>query len=81
MKNEYKKRDAKGNKLPEQIGKGLNLEHCNKVLKERENLSETVSFRVTKVDKENFLKQCKKNNLDPTLVNRELYKNFANNKI
>lgn len=81
MKNQFKKRDAQGNELPEQIGKGLNLEHCNKVIAERRNLSETISFRVTKEDKENFLKECKKNNLDSTLVARELYKNFANNKI
>ncbi len=81
MKNQFKKRDAQGNQLSEEIGKGLNLEHCNKVMKERNNLSETISFRVTKEDKENFLKECKKNNLDSTLVARELYKKFANDKI
>ena len=81
MKNEFKKRDAQGNQLPEEIGKGLNLEHCNKVMNERNKLSETISFRVTKEDKENFLKECKKNNLDSTLVARELYKKFANDKI
>ena len=34
MKNKFKKADAQGNKLPEEIGKGINTEHLKKVLQE-----------------------------------------------
>ena len=35
MKNTFKKQDYKGNKLPEEIGKGLNKNFCDEVIKAR----------------------------------------------
>ena len=43
-KNEFKKQDAKGNKLPEVIGKGLNLENAKKAIEERKK-DDYIRFR------------------------------------
>ena len=45
MKNEYKKQDSEGNPLPEQIGKGIDVEHEKKVLKERLN-DASITFKL-----------------------------------
>jgi len=52
--NEFKKKDAYGNKLPEQIGKGYNYEHpaVKKMLNSR------IEFHLNDGDKEKFVKFC-----------------------
>ena len=74
MKNEFKKKGADGKELPEKIGQGL-TEHCLKVLKEREYLKETISFRVSINQRIEFESFCAENKLDTTLVLRQLYNN------
>ena len=57
MINEFKKQDSKGNKLPEQIGKGLNLNHPNpKIKKMLDNRLEIVINRMDKVQFQNYCK-------------------------
>ncbi len=54
MENQFKKRDAQGNKLPEQIGKGIDEIHLKIVLDARKEVKkETLSF---KVEEEQFNK-------------------------
>lgn len=73
-----KKTDAKGNKLSEEIGKGINKEHKEKVLKAR--LSETVfQIRIPKNEKENFEKKCGKGN--SSNIARILFKKYVNGEI
>lgn len=47
MKNEFKKKDANGNKLPEQSGKGLNKEHWEEVKKARESKTSLIAYKDT----------------------------------
>ncbi len=51
MKNQFKKRDSKGNLLSEEIGGGLNLAHLKK-LKEARLKSEEIRFRAKKGEKD-----------------------------
>ena len=67
-KNEYKKRDANGNQLPEQIGKGLNLEHLAKVKEAREVKNKTIIAKVTTSFKEKWQRKLKEHNLDESTV-------------
>lgn len=67
-KNEYKKRDANGNQLPEQIGKGLNLEHLAKVKEAREVKNKTIIAEVTTSFKEKWQRKLKEYNLDESTV-------------
>ena len=80
MKNEFKKRDAKGNQLPEKIGKGINKEHLEKVMNERNLLDEIITCKISKKDKEEFLKECAIMRLNPSFVIREMINNFKNNQ-
>jgi len=57
MKNTFKKQDSKGNKLPEEIGKGLNKTFCKKVLEQRTK-SDTLRIRCTPFEKERLLNYC-----------------------
>ncbi len=80
-KNEFKKQDAKGNKLPEVIGKGLNLENAKKAIEERKK-DDYIRFRCTKGDKINFKLACKRiEGLDESDVSRALMIAFTNGKI
>ena len=45
MKNKFKKADAQGNRLPEEIGKGLNKEHLKKVMKESTIKDDIISLK------------------------------------
>ena len=57
MENKFKKEDVNGNKLPEQIGKGLNLNHPSpKVKKMLNNRLEIVINRMDKVQFQNYCK-------------------------
>lgn len=67
-KNEYKKRDANGNQLPEQIGKGLNLEHLAKVKEAREVKNKTIIAKVTTSFKNKWQKKLKEYSLDESTV-------------
>jgi hypothetical protein len=53
--NTYKKQDADGNQLSEQIGKGLNIKHTNKVLKERNSF---ISVRAGNNKKKLYKDSC-----------------------
>lgn len=57
MKNTYKKQDAKGNELSEEIGKGINEVHLKLVLQAREVAGDdTHSFRIDSELKKEFKK-------------------------
>ena len=58
MSNQFKKQDSKGNRLPEKIGKGINEEHKDKVLKARENKNDYIRFRCTTQEKIDFKLAC-----------------------
>ena len=75
MKNKYKKSDANGNPLPEQIGKGIDAEHLKKVQDVR-NVEAMNSFKSTEIDKLIFRDLCKELGLNVSLVHRELMLNF-----
>jgi len=80
MKNEYKKRNAIGEKLPEQIGKGLNAEHWEKVKAAREVL-ETTAHR-DKVYNIVYIRDFAKSiGIKPSDVWRRLSDNFVNNEL
>lgn len=57
MENEFKKQDANGNKLTEEIGKGGNEPHIEKVLREV-IYDETISFKIQGKLKEEFKSLC-----------------------
>jgi hypothetical protein len=78
MKNKFKKSDAKGNKLPEEIGKGINQDHLENVQKHR-GLETTVSYRAKQGDVMDFQLTCKRDGLNPSLVLRELMNNYTKN--
>jgi len=81
MKNEFKKRDAKGNQLPEQIGKGLNAEHWAKVKAAREMLTETIAFRVPEKTKLQLDKFAKGVQLKPSDILKVLLKRLLDDDI
>jgi len=58
MRNEFKKQDSKGNKLSEEIGRGLNLYHPDpKIKKLLDNRLEIVINRSDKIKFQNYCKQ------------------------
>ena len=58
MKNEYKKRDSEGNKLPDEIGKGL-TEHWVKIEPEISELNDSImSFKLPEELKDKFTDCC-----------------------
>jgi hypothetical protein len=57
MKNEFKKQDANGNKLEENIGLGLNVNHPDKDL--RRELNARQEFLLNKMDKEDLIERAK----------------------
>ena len=80
MKNNYKKVDAKGNKLSESIGSGLNLDHFKKV-KEARNMNCELRFRISEIEKLKFREYAKKFNVSESEILRNLVNNFVNGKI
>ena len=62
-----KKYDADGNELAEQIGKGLNIEHINKVKKAR-LCDSVITFKIPELEKALFME-----NENPS----ELLRNFV----
>ena len=57
MRNEFKKKDSRGNKLSEEIGKGLNLNHPDpKIKKLLDNRLEIVINRSDKIKFQNYCK-------------------------
>ena len=56
MKNTFKKEDANGNRLPEEIGEGLNYNHPSV---KKKPLDARQEFNLNKRDKEAFAKFCK----------------------
>jgi hypothetical protein len=90
-KNEFKKSyedkkvDAKGNKLPEKIGKGINLTHTERVLKQREDDPIVGSFsRIDRTVNNDFVRACKDTKLESKigqskkdLVTEILYKAYV----
>jgi antitoxin component of RelBE/YafQ-DinJ toxin-antitoxin module len=78
-KNEYKKRDANGNQLPEQIGKGLNLEHLAKVKEAREVKNKTIIAKVTTSFKNKWQSKLKEYSLDESTVITNLAEIIINN--
>jgi len=76
--NKYKKADANGNQLPEQIGKGL-TPHWDKIKDQyREPLDDIITFKISKKDKQCFEKLLEMNNLDKSKVLRAAVKEINN---
>lgn len=75
MGNTYKKQDANGNQLAEEIGKGIDELHQKKVLEARKN-DATYQFRTPTQLKEDFNKVCE----NPSEVLRSLMRGYVNHK-
>ena len=58
LKNTFKKSDANGNELAEEIGKGINKEHLEKVMEERK-FNDIITFKLPAKLKEDFVANCK----------------------
>jgi hypothetical protein len=76
MKNNFKKSDAQGNKLPEQIGKGLNKEHLKKVLKETSIKNDIISFKIEREIHDKLIRSANKMNVSKSFIIQELIKEF-----
>ena len=76
MKNNFKKSDAQGNKLPEQIGKGLNKEHIKKVLKETSIKDDIISFKIEREIHDKLIRSGNKMNVSKSFIIQELIKEF-----
>ena len=76
MKNNFKKSDAQGNKLPEQIGKGLNKEHIKKVLKETSIKDDIISFKIEREIHDKLIRSANKMNVSKSFIIQELIKEF-----
>ena len=57
MSNQFKKQDSEGNRLPEQMGKGLNLSHPDPKIKKM--LDNRLEIMINLNDKIKFQKYCK----------------------
>lgn len=75
-KNKHKKSDSKGNKLSEQIGKGLNEKHVLKVLKARETLDSTISFKIEASTNKKLDAKALEMNVPKSFIIQELINNF-----
>ncbi len=79
--NRFKKEDSKGNKLPEAIGKGLNLDHLRKVEKAR-NLGSYIRFRISEKERIDFKLACEDiPGMTESAISRALHNAFANGQI
>lgn len=56
-KNTFKKSDANGNKLDENIGQGLNFDHPSPEI--RTLLEKRMNFLINESDKKEFIEFCK----------------------
>jgi hypothetical protein len=80
MKNQFKKQDAKGNKLPEQIGEGINKNHLIKVLKEIRVNDSSIHFRLPKEVHEQLIFECEKLQCTQSYYLQQLLINNFKNK-
>lgn len=65
-------------KLPEEIGKGLNKDHANKVLEER-NKDQKITFKIEGFKNERLEEICKQSGVNKSIVLRYLVNQFINN--
>jgi hypothetical protein len=65
-------------KLPEEIGKGLNKDHTNKVLEER-NKDKEIHFKIEGFKNERLEEICKESGVNKSVVLRYLVNEFINN--
>ena len=72
MKNKFKKSDAKGNKLPEEIGKGINEEHLEKVLSEMNPNDSTLTLRLPRDLHIQLSKECDRMQVTSSFYVRQL---------
>lgn len=72
--------DANGNKLSENIGGGLNLDHFQKV-KEARQMKAEMRFRISKADKLRFREYAAKFEVSESEILRCLVKGFTNGTI
>jgi len=77
MKNKFKKVDAKGNRLPEQIGKGINKEHLKKVMKETTIKDDMISFKIEREIHDKLIRAANKMNVTKSFILQELIKEFV----
>ena len=78
MKNEFKKADSKGNRLSEEIGKGIDTKFCEEVLNQRTKEVE-FKLRLPTSEKIAFFKKCGEGNASN--VARILFKKYVNGEI
>tara|TARA_R110002050_G_scaffold269877_1_gene412339 strand:- start:199 stop:438 length:240 start_codon:yes stop_codon:yes gene_type:complete len=74
------KKDSEGNKLSENIGGGLNLDHFQKVKEARQMKSE-MRFRISTEDKLRFREYAAKFEVSESEILRCLVKGFTNGAI
>ena len=80
MNNEFKKKDSKGNKLPEAIGDGLNENHI--IVKEHLKKDDYIRFLITKQGKVAFKLACEEvPGMNESEIARGLINAFTNGKI
>jgi len=65
-------------KLPEEIGKGLNKEHTNKVLKER-NKDQTINFKIEGFKNEELEMIANESGVNKSAILRYLVNEFIKN--
>tara|TARA_R100000544_G_C2182021_1_gene37350 strand:+ start:339 stop:590 length:252 start_codon:yes stop_codon:yes gene_type:complete len=80
MKNKYKKSDAKGNKLNENMGSGLNLDHFLKV-KEARLMNADIRFRINISDKLRLKEVAAKIEVSESEILRCLLNSFLDGSI
>ena len=76
MKNKFKKSDANGNKLPEEIGKGINKDHLEKVMKEINTKDDIISFKIESDIHDKLIKSASKRGVSKSFIIQELIKGF-----
>ena len=76
MKNKFKKPDAQGNRLPEEIGKGINKEHLKKVMKESTIKDDIISFKIEREIHDKLIRASNKLNVSKSHIIQELIKEF-----
>ena len=79
-KNKFKKVDSEGNKLTDEIGKGINKKHLKKVMADR-GMDTVNTFRSKVSDSIDFELVCKREGLNKSLVLRELMITFTKNNL
>jgi len=81
MRNKFKKVDANGESLPEEIGKGINEEHLKKVIDYRHTMTreivydDVITFKINSNEKIEFF-ECFGNSTELRNMVRNYIKNF-----